>query len=54
MWTDVSEMPTARAIDLMEAVHTPETSVYFNDATQCYVPEGCNVPVLYFFTHKTV
>jgi hypothetical protein len=25
----------------VEAVHTSETVVYFNEITQCYIPEGC-------------
>jgi hypothetical protein len=27
----------------MEALRTPETSVYFNDATRRYIPEGCQL-----------
>jgi hypothetical protein len=27
---------------MMEAVCTSETSVYFNETTRCYVPEGCH------------
>jgi hypothetical protein len=30
---------------VMEAVGTSETSVYFNETTQCYIPEGCHLVV---------
>jgi hypothetical protein len=33
---------------MMEAVHTSETSVYFNETTRRYTPEGCN-----FELHRT-
>jgi hypothetical protein len=28
---------------MMEAICTSQTSVYFNDTTQHYTPEGCNI-----------
>jgi len=28
---------------MMEAVRTSETSVYSNDTTRCYIPEGSNL-----------
>jgi hypothetical protein len=46
-YTDVSNMHTAsinRAIVLvMEAVCTSETTVYFNETTLRYIPEGCHI-----------
>jgi hypothetical protein len=36
---------------MMEAVRTSETSVYFNETTRRYIPEGCHLQVklkLYF------
>jgi hypothetical protein len=42
--TDVSEVHTASIIALMmEAVHTCETSIYFNGTTQRCIREGCNL-----------
>jgi hypothetical protein len=32
-----------RVVVMMEAVHTSETLVYFNETTWCYIPEGCNL-----------
>jgi hypothetical protein len=28
---------------MMEAVLTSETSIYFNEATRCYIPESCHL-----------
>jgi hypothetical protein len=40
--TDVSEMCTTTIIMAMiEAVCLSETSVYFNQTTRIYIPEGC-------------
>jgi hypothetical protein len=38
--TDVSEVRTASTTRAMEAVHTRETSIYFNETTQRYDPQG--------------
>jgi hypothetical protein len=35
----------------MEVVRTTETSVYFNETTQCYIPEGYHLHVVYHLTH---
>jgi hypothetical protein len=41
---DVSEACTASIMAMMmEAVCASETSVYFNETTQCYIPECCNL-----------
>jgi hypothetical protein len=40
-YTDVSEVHTASIMALiMKAVHTSETSVYSNQTTRHYIPEG--------------
>jgi hypothetical protein len=40
-YTDVSDVCGASIIGMrMEAVRTSETSVYFNETTSCYIPEG--------------
>jgi hypothetical protein len=36
----------------MEAVRTPETSVYFNEATRRYIPEGYHLPYATCIDHK--
>jgi hypothetical protein len=42
--TDVSEVHTASIVALMmEAVHTSEMLVYFNESTRHYIPEGCHL-----------
>jgi hypothetical protein len=42
--TDASEMRTSSIIALiMEAARTSETSVYFNDITRRYNPQGSNL-----------
>jgi hypothetical protein len=30
---------------MMEAVHTSETLVYFNETTQRYIPAGCHIHI---------
>jgi hypothetical protein len=41
---DVLEVRTGSIIALMmDAVRTPETSVYFNETTSLYMPEGCHL-----------
>jgi hypothetical protein len=44
-YTDVSHtVAIIRAMNkMMEAVRTSETSVYFNDTTWQYIPEGCHL-----------
>jgi hypothetical protein len=51
-YTDVSEVCTASFIRtmavvcialMMEAEHTSETSTYFTETTQRYIPEGCHL-----------
>jgi len=42
-YTDVSELRTASIITLMGTVRTSETSVYFNETTRLYIPEGCHL-----------
>jgi hypothetical protein len=37
---------------MMEAVHTSETSVYSNESTWRYSPEGSNLPVKVLSTHQ--
>jgi hypothetical protein len=37
---------------MMEAVSTPETSVYVNETTQRYIPEDCNLHELSFFYYR--
>jgi hypothetical protein len=34
------------AIALMEAAHTSETSVYFNETTRRYIPEGSHLVMI--------
>jgi hypothetical protein len=40
--TDVSEVHTFISL-MMETVRTPETSVFFNETTWFYIPEGCHL-----------
>jgi hypothetical protein len=51
--TDVSEVRTASIIRvinaiitlMMDAAHTSETSVYFNETTRRYIPEGYHLHI---------
>jgi hypothetical protein len=38
-------LPPSLIALMMEAMGTSETSVYFNEATQHYTPEGCHIHV---------
>jgi hypothetical protein len=41
--------PCSLFIDLMmEPVRTSETSVYFNETTRRYIPEGCHLAISLF------
>jgi len=46
---DVSEVRTVPMIVVMEAVRTSETSVYSNETTRRYIPEGSNLRSRYLF-----
>jgi hypothetical protein len=49
--TDVSEMRTASiTVQMMEAVRTSETSIYFK--TRRYIPEGCHLPTRRLITQN--
>jgi hypothetical protein len=48
-YTDISELRTVSIIrTMMVAERASETSVYFNETTRRYTPEGCH---LHFFMH---
>jgi hypothetical protein len=39
---------------MMEAVHTSETSVYFNETTRRYIPEGCHLQYPVTFPMRSI
>jgi hypothetical protein len=47
--TDVSEVRTVPMIVVIEAVSTSETSVYSNETTRRYIPEGSDLRSRYLF-----